>query len=129
LQCNKPGPLALYPGIQLRNRRSAKAEGSRGRAVAVLENAVAAVEVWRTRGVFWLSKLLELNQRCCSARPDPNRDPAREGGARILDPPADYPYDERQYTAEDLSGHRWTFSQSIADVVPEERGGTSRGIE
>jgi hypothetical protein len=133
LQRNKPGLVALYPGIQLRNRRSAKAEGSRGRAVAVLENAVAAVEVVRTRGVFWLFKQLELNQRCCSARPDPNRDPnrdpAREGGARILDPPADYPYGERQYTAEDLSGHRWTFSQSIADVVPEEWGGTSRGIE
>jgi hypothetical protein len=38
---------------------------------------------------------------------------------------ADYPYGERQYTAEDLGGHRWTFSQSIADVAPEEWGGLS----
>jgi uncharacterized glyoxalase superfamily protein PhnB len=46
-------------------------------------------------------------------------------GARILSPPADYPYGERQYTAEDLAGHVWIFSQSIADVTPEEWGGTS----
>src|SRR6266536_4989770 len=52
----------------------------------------------------------------------------RERGARILDPPADQPYGERQYTAEDTGGHRWTFSQSIADVVPEEWGGASADI-
>jgi uncharacterized glyoxalase superfamily protein PhnB len=46
-------------------------------------------------------------------------------GARILQAPADHPYGERQYTAEDLAGHRWTFSQTIADVVPEEWGGTT----
>jgi uncharacterized glyoxalase superfamily protein PhnB len=46
-------------------------------------------------------------------------------GARILTPPADYPYGERQYTCEDPAGHRWTFSESIADLEPEEWGGTS----
>jgi len=50
---------------------------------------------------------------------------ARERGARIIGAPADYPYGERQYTAVDLGGHTWTFSQSIADVAPEEWGGTS----
>jgi uncharacterized glyoxalase superfamily protein PhnB len=44
-------------------------------------------------------------------------------GARILQPPADYPYGERQYTVEDPGGHRWTFSQTIADVAPEKWGG------
>jgi uncharacterized glyoxalase superfamily protein PhnB len=44
-------------------------------------------------------------------------------GARIIAPPADFPYGERQYTAEDLAGRRWTFSQSIADVDPQEWGG------
>ena len=44
-------------------------------------------------------------------------------GARIIIPPADFPYGERQYTVEDLAGHRWTFSQSIADVDPREWGG------
>ena len=46
-------------------------------------------------------------------------------GARILRPPADYPYGERQYTVADLYGHCWTFTQSIADVNPEDWGGTS----
>jgi uncharacterized glyoxalase superfamily protein PhnB len=50
---------------------------------------------------------------------------ARQSGARILQPPADHKYGERQYTAEDFAGHRWSFSQSIADVAPEEWGGTS----
>jgi predicted enzyme related to lactoylglutathione lyase len=50
---------------------------------------------------------------------------ARTRGARILHEPTDFPYGERQYTAEDLGGHRWTFSESIADVAPEEWGGTS----
>jgi uncharacterized glyoxalase superfamily protein PhnB len=44
-------------------------------------------------------------------------------GARILDEPTDHPYGERQYNAEDLGGHRWTFSQSIADVDPADWGG------
>ena len=50
---------------------------------------------------------------------------ARAHGAHIVEPPAEYPYGERQYTAEDLGGHRWTFSQSIADVAPESWGGTT----
>ena len=49
---------------------------------------------------------------------------ARSRGARIVRPPTDYPYGERQYTAQDPGGHYWTFSQSIADVAPEEWGGT-----
>jgi uncharacterized glyoxalase superfamily protein PhnB len=46
-------------------------------------------------------------------------------GARIVRPPEDHPYGERQYTAEDPAGHRWTFSESIADVAPEEWGGVA----
>jgi uncharacterized glyoxalase superfamily protein PhnB len=46
-------------------------------------------------------------------------------GARIVRAPADHPFGERQYTAEDPGGHVWTFSQSIADVSPEDWGGTS----
>jgi uncharacterized glyoxalase superfamily protein PhnB len=47
-------------------------------------------------------------------------------GAEILDPPSDYPYGERQYGALDLGGHRWRFSQSIADVDPASWGGELR---
>jgi uncharacterized glyoxalase superfamily protein PhnB len=53
-----------------------------------------------------------------------HRDQAAAAGARILDEPTDYPYGERQYNAEDIGGHRWTFSQSIADVDPTSWGGT-----
>lgn len=48
---------------------------------------------------------------------------AEEAGARIIAPPADHVYGERQYTAEDLVGHRWTFSQTVADVDPASWGG------
>lgn len=44
-------------------------------------------------------------------------------GARVVQPPADYPYGERQYTVDDLAGHRWTFTQSIADIDPRTWGG------
>ena len=46
-------------------------------------------------------------------------------GAIEIQPPADYPYGERQYTVDDIGGHRWTFSQSIADVDPADWGGTA----
>lgn len=48
---------------------------------------------------------------------------AEHRGARILSRPTDYPYGERQYSAEDFAGHRWTFTQTIADVHPAEWGG------
>jgi uncharacterized glyoxalase superfamily protein PhnB len=47
---------------------------------------------------------------------------ARSRGARILQPPVNHVYGERQYTAEDPAGYRWTFSQTIADVDPKEWG-------
>ena len=50
---------------------------------------------------------------------DAHHDRARRHGAHIVKAPADMPFGERQYTAEDVGGHRWTFSQSIADVPLE----------
>ncbi|HEX4114747.1 MAG TPA: VOC family protein [Solirubrobacteraceae bacterium] len=50
---------------------------------------------------------------------------ARRHGARIVAEPTDFPYGERQYTAEDMAGHQWTFSQTLADVAPEDWGGIS----
>ena len=52
---------------------------------------------------------------------------ARENGARILMEPTDFEYGELQYAAEDPAGHRWTFSETVADVAPEEWGGESVG--
>lgn len=48
---------------------------------------------------------------------------AKQSGARIINPPADYPFGERQYTVEDPGGHHWTFSQTIGDVHPKTWGG------
>jgi uncharacterized glyoxalase superfamily protein PhnB len=56
---------------------------------------------------------------------DRHHERANQHGARLLSPPADYPCGERQYSVEDFAGHRWTFSQSIADVDPEDWGATS----
>ena len=50
---------------------------------------------------------------------------ARENGARILMEPTDFEYGERQYDAEDPAGHHLTFSETLADVAPEEWGGES----
>jgi len=56
---------------------------------------------------------------------DVNRHYARalRNGARVLQPPTDFPYGERQYSVLDLAGHSWHFSQSLADVDPVEWGG------
>jgi len=48
---------------------------------------------------------------------------ARDAGARIVMEPTDFEFGERQYSAEDLAGHRWTFSQTLDDVDPEVWGG------
>ncbi len=50
---------------------------------------------------------------------------ARERGARVVSELQDFPFGERQYTVEDLAGHQWTFSQTLADIAPEEWGGVS----
>jgi uncharacterized glyoxalase superfamily protein PhnB len=47
---------------------------------------------------------------------------AKQRGARILEPPATHPFGERQYSALDFEGHRWAFSQTVADVKPEDWG-------
>jgi uncharacterized glyoxalase superfamily protein PhnB len=49
---------------------------------------------------------------------------ARRHGAIILTEPVDHVYGERQYNAEDFAGHRWDFTQTIADVDPMDWGGT-----
>ncbi len=54
---------------------------------------------------------------------DKHYEHAKGSGVEIISPLTDYPYGERQYTAEDFGGHRWTFSQTIADVDPGSWGG------
>jgi len=47
---------------------------------------------------------------------------ARQFGATIVRPPKTAEFGERQYTAKDLEGNEWTFSQTVADVDPETWG-------
>jgi hypothetical protein len=49
---------------------------------------------------------------------------AKLSDARIVGSPTDYSYGVRQYSALDLGGHVWTFSQSIADLDPISWGAT-----
>ena len=60
---------------------------------------------------------------------DRHLEQARRSGARIINQPTDYPYGERQYTAEDIGGHRWTFTQSIADIDPASWDATSIDLD
>jgi uncharacterized glyoxalase superfamily protein PhnB len=98
--------------------------GNHRAQLAVGDGAVALTEQGGGRGA---SRPAELGDSVMVRVDDADghHDRARQHGARILQPPADYPYGERQYTAEDLAGRRWTFSQSIADVAPEDWGGRS----
>ena len=48
---------------------------------------------------------------------------ARRHGARVLMEPTEFQYGERQCELEDPFGHRWTVTQTIADVAPEDWGG------
>jgi uncharacterized glyoxalase superfamily protein PhnB len=50
---------------------------------------------------------------------------AKSAGAVVISAPADQSFGERQYVAADLAGHRWVFTQSIADLRPEDWGGTT----
>jgi uncharacterized glyoxalase superfamily protein PhnB len=52
-------------------------------------------------------------ERACSA------------GARVLEPPTDRQYGERECTVEDLAGHRWQLTETVRDVAPEEYGCTT----
>ncbi len=49
---------------------------------------------------------------------------ARSHSAQVVMEPTDFEYGERQYTAEDPVGRRWTFSETLEDVAPEAWGGT-----
>jgi uncharacterized glyoxalase superfamily protein PhnB len=44
-------------------------------------------------------------------------------GAKVLGEPATYPFGERQYSVIDIGGHRWTFTQTVADSDPATWGG------
>jgi uncharacterized glyoxalase superfamily protein PhnB len=104
--------------------RAARADGTIMHAqLAVCEGAIM---LGTSGGTFKPPHTNEVNQYVIVRVEDVDRhfEYAKRFGARIVQPPADMPFGERVYTAEDLVGHRWTFSQSIADVPLEHWGAT-----
>jgi uncharacterized glyoxalase superfamily protein PhnB len=93
---------------------------------AQLDIAEGVVMLGRQGGEFRLPRPNEVSQYVTVHvdNVDEHFEHARQCGAHILKSPADMPFGERQYTVEDLGGHRWTFSQSIADVALEDWGAT-----
>ena len=100
-------------------------------AHAQLTISECAVMLGRQGGEFRPPRPNEVSQYVSVHVEDVDRhhERARQRGARILKAPTDMPFGERQYTAEDLGGHRWTFSQSIVDVAPETWGATTAGAQ
>lgn len=91
--------------------------GSHRAQLAVGDGAVAVTE--RSGGPQPAEVMVRIDDV------DGHHERSRERGAQIVRPPADFPYGERQYTVEDPGGHRWTFSETVADVAPEEWGGVT----
>ncbi len=60
---------------------------------------------------------------------DTHHEHAARRGARILLPPTTYQFGERQYSAQDIGGHVWTFTESVADVPVEDWGRPARRQE
>jgi uncharacterized glyoxalase superfamily protein PhnB len=54
---------------------------------------------------------------------DAHCETARSAGAKILREPANQPYGDRNYNAEDPEGHHWYFAQHVRDVAPDEMNG------
>lgn len=50
---------------------------------------------------------------------------AQANGARVLMEPTTFPFGERQCELEDPFGHRWSITQTVADVAPEDWGGVT----
>jgi len=102
--------------------RAARRDGEISHAqLAVVEGAIM---LGRQGGEFRLPRRNEITQYVHVHVDDVDRhfEHAKKFGAHIVESPTNKPFGERQYTAEDPAGHRWTFSQHVADVAPEEWG-------
>jgi uncharacterized glyoxalase superfamily protein PhnB len=104
-----------------------RARGPDGRVNhAQLRVADESIIIGRQGGPFRAPRRGEVSQyvHIAVSDVDGHFQHAKTCDARILEPPHDMPFGERQYTAQDPGGHRWTFSQHIADVAPAEWGAT-----
>jgi uncharacterized glyoxalase superfamily protein PhnB len=83
-----------------------------------------AIMVGRSRGPLEPLQARDVRQYVLVEVPDADAhcERAKRHGAAILQAPTDMPFGARQYTASDLEGHWWTFSQNVADVEPSAWG-------
>jgi len=102
--------------------------GAPGGVVSHAQLAVGdgAIMLGRQGAEFRPPRAGEVNQYVTVHVDDVDRhyERSKAAGALILKAPVDMPFGERQYTAQDPGGHRWTFSQSIVDVALEDWGAT-----
>jgi uncharacterized glyoxalase superfamily protein PhnB len=96
----------------------------RGVVHAQLTVGDGALMLGRRGGDFCPPRPGEVNQYVHVHVDDVDRhhEHTRQRGARIVQELTNMPFGQRLYSVEDPGGHRWTFSQSIADVAPEEWG-------
>ena len=55
---------------------------------------------------------------------DAHHEQSKARGANVTSPPSNMPFGERQYSVIDPGGHKWTFSQSVADMPLDAWGAT-----
>lgn len=115
----------LCGAFGFKERLRAEREGVIGHAQLVVEEG--AIMLGRQGGPFHSAQGREVSAYVHITVPDVDAHflRAKKYGARVIEPPADMPFGERQYTVADHDGHWWTFSQHVADVAPEEWGATA----
>jgi uncharacterized glyoxalase superfamily protein PhnB len=112
----------LCAAFGFRERLRAERDGVVGHAQ--LRAGTGDIMIGRAGGPFKAMRAGELHQYVLVSVDDVDRhfERAKAFGAKILQPPEDMPFGQRHYTAEDLDGHWWTFSQNVADVHPSTWG-------
>jgi uncharacterized glyoxalase superfamily protein PhnB len=106
-------------------RERLRALGPDGRVShAQLTIGMGGIMLGRQGGPFRVPRSGEVNQYVTIHIDDVDRhfEYAKAFGAQVLSRPVTMPFGERQYTAQDHGGHRWTFSQSVADAPFEAWG-------
>lgn len=88
-------------------------------AVIVREMRQAEADAALGKGCSISVRIQDIDAHCSRAR---------YHGAQIAEEPVSYAYGERQYNAVDLAGYSWTFSESEADVNPQEWGGLAEHL-
>jgi uncharacterized glyoxalase superfamily protein PhnB len=114
------GPAGRPAGAQL-----AVGDGS----VFLISPRIGQSPKWLDRAIFRAPRADEVTHTVCVHTEDVDGlyQRVKQRGARVFCGPETHPFGERQFTVQDIGGHRWTFTQSVADVAPEDWGGSSAG--